>query len=115
LHWDSLLPRDARLLVAGEAPRIPSVYSPRPIYLDERDLPATGSVYVLAIGAILPDNAPRTLRLDRIVYEDSAATTQVFRTIPRPPDHAMVRVYLTERVTPPVRSPPAEERRPPGR
>jgi hypothetical protein len=110
---DAILPRDASLMVTGE--RIPSMYAPRRVYFDERDLSAGEKVYLLVIGSPALTGDLATLRPGKLVYADSSAIRRIYRTLGRPADRAPVFVYETERVSRPTNSSPAGAPRPPDR
>jgi hypothetical protein len=77
---DRLLPPQAALLVDGEDRRIPSVYAPRPVYFDLRDVPASATPFLLTVGADSTVAPALTTRKERLVYSDPEAILEAYRT-----------------------------------
>jgi hypothetical protein len=78
---DSLLPDNASLLVVGLRP--PAVYSPRPLYFDQRDVPRRGPAFLLQARGAVVEGPP--LALGRVRYENDSAVIEAYRTPGRAP------------------------------
>lgn len=87
---DELLPKDSRILSQGL--RLGAVYSPRPIYFDQADLPVKEGNFLLTTRDNLnqikteQEPFPTSYQVGQTVYENSGAIVQTYRTPNREPD-----------------------------
>jgi hypothetical protein len=74
---DSLLPPTALLLMSGA--RGPSIYAPRLLFLDQRDLPPGGHVFLFNVGVPVRDTFA-SFRVGEVRYRNDSAIAEAYRT-----------------------------------
>ena len=89
---DAILPPDAMLLVTGDIGRIPSVYAPRRVFYDARDMPGGGTPFLFITGDGAARDVPPGMFAGRPVYENPHAAAETFRTPGRAPTFKPLRV-----------------------
>jgi hypothetical protein len=93
LALDKLLPKDATILVTDFI--IDSVYMPRPVVFDSRDLPQHRPVFwfALAEGIQAAGVGIADYKIGKFVYENTRAVTTTYRTPGREPELGTVQIF----------------------